>query len=81
MSTQAEQDDRKVLQALNVAMQKARELDYELEKMAVTLSRTKQTCTAYFHPIPEPGHAVLGGDLTVVVDLGRMECIRVERGQ
>src|SRR6266567_4469401 len=61
--------ERDLVKAFEVALDKAREFKYELERMKVTFSVSDDACTAYFEVVPEPGHLVLGGDLTVKIDL------------
>jgi len=67
--------------SFEVALDKACELKYELERMKVTFSVSDDACTAYFEVVPEPGHLVLGGDLTVKIDLNTKQVIDFERGQ
>src|SRR5438132_6718220 len=57
--------ERDLVRAFEVALDKARELKYQLERMKVTFSVSDDACTAYFEVVPEPGHLVLGGDLTI----------------
>jgi hypothetical protein len=73
--------DANLIKSLEVALQKARELRYEVEEMSVTLTCSDEICTAYFALIPEPGHAVLGGDLTVRVGLKDLKVVDFQRGQ
>jgi hypothetical protein len=73
--------DAKLVNALGGALKKARELGYENEKMKVTLSVSDSVCKVYFETIPEPGHAILGGDLTIDVDFNTHRIIDFERGQ
>ncbi len=70
-----------LVKAFEVALDKAREFKYELERMKVTFSVLDDACIAYFEVVPEPGHAVLGGDLTVRIDLNTKQVIDFERGQ
>jgi hypothetical protein len=81
MNSQQQTYDSKLVAALGVAIKKARELGYGIEKMKITLSVTDRVCTAYFETIPEPGHAILGGDLTIKVDINTQTVIDFERGQ
>lgn len=81
MLLERERYDETITQALRVALAKARELGYEVEKMQVTVSVRDVKATAYFETIPEPGHAILGGDLTVVVDVKTLAVVDVQRGQ
>jgi len=73
--------ERDLVKAFEVALDKARELKYQLERMKVTFSVADDACTAYFEVVPEPGHLVLGGDLTVKIDLNTKQVIDFERGQ
>ena len=79
LERQARQRD--LVKAFDVALDKAREFKYELERMKVTFSVSDDACTAYFEVVPEPGHLVLGGDLTVKIDLNTKQVIDFERGQ
>ena len=54
---------RDLVKAFEVALDKAREFKYELERMKVTFSVSDDACTAYFEVVPEPGHVVPGGIL------------------
>src|SRR5437773_677791 len=73
--------ERDLVKAFEVALDKAREFEYELERMKVTFSVSDDACTAYFEVVPEPGHVVLGGDLSVKIDLNTKQVIDFERGQ
>ena len=73
--------DASYLNAVEIAMVKARELGYPVGKMKVTFFRTNGVCTTYFETMPESGHAVLGGDLTVNVELRTLKIVGIERGQ
>jgi len=73
--------ERDLVKAFEVALDKARELKYQLERMKVTFSVADDACTAYFEVVPEPGHLVLGGGLTVKIDLNTKQVIDFERGQ
>ena len=81
MNVQAEQYDAQLVGAIGVAIGKARELGYDVEAMSVKASVADRTCTVYFEPVPEPGSAILGGDLTVDVNLDTKEIVKFERGQ
>ena len=69
------------MKAFEVALDKAHELKYQLERMKVTFSVADHACTAYFEVVPEPRHVVLGGNLTVKIDLNTKQVIDFERGQ
>ena len=72
--------ERDLVKAFEVALDKAREFKYELERMKVTFSVSGDAWTAYFEVVPEPGHLVLGGDPTVKIDLNTKQVIDFERG-
>ena len=81
MDPQQQTYDANLVKALEAAMKKARELGYEIERMKVTLSVSQSVCKAYFETIPKPGHAILGGDLTIEMDFETHRIINFERGQ
>ena len=81
MSTQQLSYDAELVSALERALKQARSLGYDAEKMRVSLSVAEDVCTTYFEVVPPPGQVVLGGELTVQVDLNTQHVINFERGQ
>lgn len=71
--------DLALLHAVDLALVKARELEYEPEDLQFEVRTTGDTCRVYFSP-PEDSPS-LGGDLSIYVDLKKMRIISVERGQ
>ena len=67
MSTSHEYETR-LLAGIEVAMAKARELDYAIETMDMSASMQSGKCVVHFSPVPIPGHIVMGGDLSVTID-------------
>jgi hypothetical protein len=80
MSTSHDYDTR-LLAGIEVALAKARELDYAVETMDVSASMQNGKCVVHFSPVPAPGHIVMGGDLSVVVDPASNNVLEVTRGQ
>ena len=81
MVAQQQSYDVELVKALEKALQQARTLGYEAEKMRVSLLVANDVCTTYFEVVPPPGQAILGGDLTIQVDLNTHHVINFERGQ
>lgn len=81
MSAQQLSYDAELVRALERALKQARSLGYDAEKMRVSLSVADDVCTTYFEVVPPPGQVVLGGELTVQVDLNTQHVINFERGQ
>ena len=73
--------DERLLAGIRVALQKARELGYPVERMDVTASVLAGNCSVYFAPIPAQGMIVTGGDLSLIVDPETEEVTGVKRGQ
>lgn len=73
--------DARLLTGIQVALRKARELGYPVERMDVTASVTEGICSVHFAPLPQPGTIVTGGDLSVNVDPQRQEVVGFNRGQ
>ena len=81
MSTQQELYDARLVKALEIATQKARGLGYDIEKMKITLSASKSMFTLYFEVQPELNQAILGGDLTITLEIDTLRILGFERGQ
>jgi len=81
MNPQQELLDANIVKALEIGLKKARELGYDIEKMKVTLSVSDGACIVYFEILVPPGQGMLGGDLTVTIDLKSQRVIKFERGQ
>lgn len=73
--------DARLLAGIRVALGKARELGYAVERMDVTASVSQGICKVYFAPLADPGTIVSGGDLSLNVDPQTEEVIGVQRGQ
>lgn len=80
MSTSHEYETR-LLAGIEVAMAKARELDYAIETMDMSASMQDGKCVVHFTPVPAPGHIVMGGDLTVTIDPNSNCVLDLSRGQ
>jgi hypothetical protein len=81
MIAQQQSYDVELVKALERALQQARALGYATERMRVSLSVAEDVCTTYFEVVPPRGQVILGGDLTVQVDLNTQKIIHFERGQ
>jgi hypothetical protein len=81
MIAQQQRYDAELVKALESALKQARALGYAAEQMRVSLSVADEVCTTYFEVVPPRGQFVLGGDLTVQVDLNTHNVIQFERGQ
>jgi hypothetical protein len=73
--------DVQLLTGIRVALSKARELGYPVERMDVTASVSQGICSVYFAPFPDPGTIVAGGDLSLSINSQTNEVTEVERGQ
>jgi hypothetical protein len=81
MVAQQQSYDTELVKALERALKQARSLGYDAEKMRVSLSVADDVCTTYFEVVPPPGQVILGGDLTVQIDLNTQNVIHFELGQ
>lgn len=70
-----------LLTGIRVALSKARELGYLLERMDVTASLSQGLCTVHFAPLADPGTIMTGGDLSLSIDPRTEAVTAVERGQ
>ena len=73
--------DSRLLTGIQVALSKARELGYPVERMDVTASVSQGICSVHFAPLPDLGTIATGGDLSLNVDPQTQKVIRVKRGQ
>lgn len=73
--------DVRLLTGIRVALRKARELGYSVERMDVTASVSEGVCNVYFAPLADPGTIVSGGDLSLCVDPQTEAVTGVQRGQ
>jgi hypothetical protein len=73
--------DARLLTGIQLALRKARELGYPVERMDVTASVTQGICSVHFARLPQPGTIATGGDLSVNVDALRQEVVGFKRGQ
>lgn len=73
--------DTQLLQGIRVALRKAREFGYPVERMDVTASLSKGRCSVHFAPIAAPGTIIAGGDLSLTVVPETEEVSSVKRGQ
>jgi hypothetical protein len=73
--------DARLLTGIRVALRKARELGYPVERMDVTASVLGGSCSVHFAPLAEAGAIVTGGDLTLSIDPEAEEVIGFLRGQ
>lgn len=80
MSTSHEHDMR-LLAGIEVALAKARELEYAIETMNMSASMQGGKCVVHFTPVPSPGHITMGGDLSVTVDPESNNILDLVRGQ
>ena len=62
--------DTHLLAGIRIALQKARELGYQVEQMDVTASVCAGSCSVHFAPIAEAGTIMTGGDLSLTIDAG-----------
>jgi hypothetical protein len=75
------QFDAQLLTGIRVALSKARELGYAVERMDVTASVSEGICSVHFAPLADPGTIVAGGDLSLSIDPQTNEVTGVQRGQ
>jgi hypothetical protein len=75
------QFDAQLLTGIRVALSKARELGYAVERMDITASVSKGICSVHLAPLAEPGTIAVGGDLSLSIDPQTNEITRVQRGQ
>lgn len=80
MSTSHEYETR-LLAGIEVALAKARELDYAIETMDIAASMQNGKCIVHLTPVPAPGHIVLGGDLSVTINPVSNSILGLTRGQ
>ena len=73
--------DAQLLTGIRVALSKARELGYLVERMDVTASLSQGLCSVHFAPLSDPGTILTGGDLSLSIDPQTNEVKAVERGQ
>jgi hypothetical protein len=73
--------DAQLLTGIRVALSKARELGYPVERMDVTASLSRGICSVHFAPFADPGTIVVGGDLSLSIDSQTNEVTGVQRGQ
>lgn len=73
--------DARLLSGIRVALRKARELGYPVERMDLTASVSDEACAVYFAPVAAAGTIMTGGDLSVIVDSETEQITEVKRGQ
>jgi len=73
--------DTRLLTGIQVALRKARELGYPVERMDVTASVSRGICSIHFAPLSAPGTIATGGDLSLNVDPQSQEVVGIKRGQ
>jgi hypothetical protein len=73
--------DARLLNGIRVALRKARELGYNVERMDVSASVSEGVCSVHFAPLARPGTIVAGGDLSLTVAPDTEEILEVKRGQ
>lgn len=73
--------DSRLLTGIQVALNKARELGYPVERMDVTASVSDETCAVHFSRMPVPGTIHTGGDVSMTVDPAALAVISIKRGQ
>jgi hypothetical protein len=73
--------DTQLLAGIRVGLRKARELGYDVERMDVTASISREVCAVHFAPIPQPGFITAGGDLSLTINSQTEEVIECKRGQ
>jgi hypothetical protein len=73
--------DRRLAKGLEVAILTARKLDYGVEQSEISFSMTDDICTVHFAPMDTPDEIVMGGDLTVRVDVESNKLLDYEFGQ
>jgi len=73
--------DAQLLAGIQVALSKARELGYPVERMDVTASVSEGVCSVHFAPLADRGTIISGGDLSLSVDALSNEVTAIERGQ
>jgi hypothetical protein len=81
IATKSPEFDARLLTGIRVALGKARELGYAVERMDVTASVSKGICKVYFAPLVDPETIITGGDLSLVVDPQTEQITRLQRGQ
>jgi hypothetical protein len=81
IAVQSPEFDARLLNGIRVALRKARELGYPVERMDVTASISDGLCSVHFAPLADPGTIVTGGDLSLTVDPQTETISRVLRGQ
>ena len=81
IATKAPEFDVRLLTGIRIALGKARELGYAVERMDITASVSKGICKVYFAPLAVPGAIITGGDLSLDVDPQTEEIMGVQRGQ
>lgn len=81
IAVESPEHEARLLTGIRVALRKARELGYPVERMNVTASVASDGCSVRFEPIPTPGTITTGGDLTLRVDPDTEEVTNLLRGQ
>lgn len=73
--------DAYLLTGIRIALRKARELGYPVERMDLTASVSDETCSIHFAPVAAAGTIMVGGDITLTVHPPSEEITDVRRGQ
>lgn len=81
ISVESPEYETRLLTGIRVALRKARELGYPVERMDVTASVSEGVCSVHFAPLPDPGTIRTGGDLSLCVDPRTEEITGLKRGQ
>lgn len=81
IALQTSEFDARLLTGIQVALRKARELGYPVERMDVTASVTGDACAVHFSRIPAPGTIVTGGDVSMTIAPAAQAVLTVKRGQ
>ncbi len=80
-AAQSTEHETRLLTGIRIALRKARELGYAVERMDVTPSVSEGSCSVHLAPIPDPGTVLTGGDLSLRVDPQTEEITELQRGQ
>lgn len=73
--------DTQLLAGIRVALRKARDLGYPVERMDMTTSASAQGFTFHFAPLAAPGSIMTGGDLSLTFDPRTEQITEIRRGQ
>jgi hypothetical protein len=73
--------ETQLLSGIRIALSRARDFGYPVERMDVTASVSKGICSVRLAPHTDPGTLVVGGTLSLSIDPQTNEVIGVQSGQ